>query len=117
MRLELTGRQVTITPVLRLVVERKLARLERLLNDSAVSAQIVLSHEKRGHRADLTVHIRGDRFFHGVGIPSPTWDASVTRAVTKIAQQAKRVKGKRQERKRRRAEPVEGHGLSRAARA
>ena len=39
MRLELTGRHVDITPGLRRLVEGKLAKLERLLNDSAVSAQ------------------------------------------------------------------------------
>ncbi len=35
MRLELTGRHVDITPALRRLVDRKLARLERVLNDSA----------------------------------------------------------------------------------
>ena len=43
MRLELTGRHVDVTPVLRRLVNKKLARLERLLNDSAVSAQVVLT--------------------------------------------------------------------------
>jgi ribosome-associated translation inhibitor RaiA len=39
MRLELTGRQIDITPGVRRIVDTKLAKLERLLNDAAVSAQ------------------------------------------------------------------------------
>jgi putative sigma-54 modulation protein len=100
MRLELTGRHVDITPALRRLVDTKLARLERLLNDSAVSAQAVLTVEKRRRRADITVHARGEKFLHGVG-HSTTWEASVGEAIDKIAQQAHKVKGKWQERKRR----------------
>ena len=100
MRLELTGRHVDITPALRRLVDTKLARLERLLNDSAVSAQAVLTVEKRRRRADITVHARGEKFLHGVG-SSASWEVSVCEAIDKIAQQAQRVKGKWQERKRR----------------
>jgi putative sigma-54 modulation protein len=100
MRLELTGRHTEITPVLRRLVDTKLAKLERLLNDSAVSAQAVLTREKHRHRADITLHTRGEKFLHGVG-NSGSWETSVTEAIDKITQQAQRVKGKWQERKRR----------------
>jgi putative sigma-54 modulation protein len=100
MRLELTGRHVDITPVLRRLVDRKLARLERMLNDSALSAQVVLTREKRGRRADVTLHARGEKFLHGVGALG-SWEASMSEAVDKIAQQAQKIKGKWQERKRR----------------
>jgi putative sigma-54 modulation protein len=102
MRLELTGRHVDITPSLRRLVERKLARLERMLNDSALSAQVVLTDEKRGRRADVTLHARGEKFLHGVGA-SQNWETAMTQAADKIGQQALRVKGKWQERKRRAA--------------
>ncbi len=59
MRVELTGRHVVITPALRRLVETKLSKLERLLNDSAVSAQTVLTREKHVHRADISLHARG----------------------------------------------------------
>ena len=59
MRLELTGRHVDITPVLRRLVDTKLAKLERLLSDSAVSAQAVLTLDKHRHRTDITLHARG----------------------------------------------------------
>jgi ribosome hibernation promoting factor len=100
MRLELTGRHIEITPALRRLVEGKLGKLERLLNDSAVSAQAVLTREKHRHRADITLHTRGEKFLHGEG-NSGTWEASVGQAIEKITQQAQKVKGKWQERKRR----------------
>ena len=99
MRLELTGRHIDITPALRRLVDTKLARLERMLKDAAVSAQVVLTREKHNHRADVTLHARGEKFLHGVGLAS-AWEPSITAAVDKIAQQAQRVKGKWQERKR-----------------
>jgi ribosome hibernation promoting factor len=98
-RLELTGRHVDITPALRRLVDTKLSRLERLLNDRAVSAQAVLTLEKRRHRADITLHARGEKFLHGVGIAG-RWETSLTEAIGKISQQAQRIKGKWQDRKR-----------------
>jgi putative sigma-54 modulation protein len=100
MRLELTGRHVDITPTLRRLVDTKLAKLERMLNDSVVSAQAVLTREKHRHRTDITLHARGEKFLHGVG-DSANWEASVSAAIDKITQQAHKVKGKWQERKRR----------------
>src|SRR5262249_7448111 len=99
MRLELTGRHVDITPTLRRLVDKKLAKLERMLNDSAVSAQAVLTREKHGVRAEITLHARGEKFLHGLG-NSQTLETSIGAAVEKIAQQALKVKGKWQGRKR-----------------
>jgi putative sigma-54 modulation protein len=100
MRLELTGRHVDITPVLRRLVDAKLVRARRLLNDSAVSAQAVLTREKYRFRAEITLHARGEKFLHGVG-QGRGWEIAIAQAVDKIAQQAQTVKGKWQERKRR----------------
>ncbi len=110
MRLELTGRHVDITPTLRRLVDTKLAKLERVLNNSVVSAQAVLTREKHRHRTDITLHARGEKFLHGVG-DSASWEASVSAAIEKITQQAHRVKGKWQERKRRGS----GKGVAAAA--
>jgi putative sigma-54 modulation protein len=99
MRLELTGRHVDITPALRRLVDAKLARLERLLNDAAVSAQVVLTAEKNRRRADVTLHARGEKFLHGYGT-APAWPAAVSQALDRIVQQAQKVKGKWQGRKR-----------------
>jgi len=100
MRLELTARHTDITPALRRLVDKKLARLDRMLNAAAVSAQVVLTLEKRLCRADVTLHARGEKFLHGVGAAT-AWETSLSMAVDKIAQQALRVKGKWKERKRR----------------
>jgi|SRR5579872_4327667 len=100
MRLELTGRHVEITPSLRRLVEMKLAKLERLLNDSAVSAQAVLTREKHRHRAEITLHARGEKFLHSVGTTA-SWEESLADAMEKLGQQAQKVKGKWQARKRR----------------
>ena len=100
MRLELTGRHVDITAPLRRLLETKLSKLERVLNHRAVSAQAVLTREKHRHRAEITLHAKGEKFLHGVG-DAANWEASLTQAFAKLTQQAKRLKGKFQERKRR----------------
>lgn len=102
MRLELTGRHVEITPALRRLVEGKLSKLERVLNDRAVSAHAVLTREKHRHRTDVTLHARGEKFLHGVG-DTGSWTTSISQAMDKISQQFKRVKGKWELRGRRRA--------------
>jgi putative sigma-54 modulation protein len=100
MRVELTGRHTDINPALRRFVDRKLARLERMLNDAALSAQVVLTAEKHRRRADVTLHARGEKFLHGAGV-AQTWPLALSLAIDRIAQQGKKVKGKWQERKRR----------------
>src|SRR5215212_10901381 len=99
MRLELTGRHVDITPALRRLVDTKLAKVERLLNDRAVSAQAVLSRVKNSCRADITLHARGEKFLHGVG-KGGAWEPSIGEAVGRILQQAQKVKTKYQDRTR-----------------
>jgi putative sigma-54 modulation protein len=99
MRLELTGRHIDITPGVRRIVETKLVKLERMLNDAALSAQIVVTREKNAHRVDVTLHARGEKFLHGVGRGASV-TTGMAEAVDKIGQQARRVKGKFQERKR-----------------
>ena len=100
MRLELTGRHLDITPAIRRLTDRKLGRLERVLNNSAVSAHVVLTRERRRLRTDLTLHARGEKFLHGSAEAS-TWELSLGQAVEKAVQQAHQIKGKWQEWKRR----------------
>jgi putative sigma-54 modulation protein len=102
MRLELTGRHVEISPDLRKQVEKRLAKLDRLLEGGIVSVQAVLTLEKYRHLSEFTVHTRGDHFLHGVGSTN-TWTSSIADAIEKITQQLAKVKGKWQERKRRAA--------------
>jgi len=96
MRLELRGHHVDVTPGLRRFVEAKLSKLERLLNHRALSAQAVLTLEKRRHVADVTLHARGERFLHGLG-DSSNWETSLTQAISKISHQAQKLKTQRKE--------------------
>jgi len=100
MRLELTGRHVNITPGVRTMVEDGLAHTLRMLNDSAVSAQVVLTKEKARHHADVTVHARGEHFLHGEATGRDIATA-VGAAIDKVDQQARKLKGKWTQRKRR----------------
>jgi putative sigma-54 modulation protein len=93
MRLELTGRHVTITAGVRKLVDEKLAKTRRMLNDHAVSAQVVLTKEKTRHHADVTLHARGDHFFHGEGTGRDLGSA-LAGAIGKIDHQAQRLKEK-----------------------
>ena len=100
MRLVLTGRHLDISQGLRTLVDRKLVRLERLLGNSIVSAQVVCVREKDRLEADVTVHMRGDHILASRATGA-TWNSALTTVVDKIERQGVKVKGKWKERKRR----------------
>ncbi len=100
MRLVVTGRHVEITPLLRTLVEQRLSKLDRVLNDGVVSAQVVLTLERYRHIVEITLHARGDRRLHGLG-DTREWETSLAEAVEKLMGQAHKVKGKWEKRKRR----------------
>ncbi len=93
MRLDITGRHVTITGPLRQLIDKRLARLERVLNDAAVSAVITLTKEKYRLVTELAVHTRGDHVLRGNG-EGTAWPISVRQATEKVEQQAQTLKGK-----------------------
>jgi putative sigma-54 modulation protein len=99
MRLDITGRKVAVTPALRTLITTRLARIERLLNDAAISALVIVTKEKYRHKTEIAVHTRGDRVLSGNG-EANAWPLSVRTAVSKIEQQAQTLKGKRDARKR-----------------
>jgi putative sigma-54 modulation protein len=90
MKLLVTGRQVTVTDPIRQDIDRRIARLARVLNDSAVSAQCVVARERGRFVAELTVHARGDHMLHGVG-KHAVLGTAVGTAVDKVAQQAAKL--------------------------
>ncbi len=92
-----------ITPGLRQLIDRGLDKLNRVLNDSGVSAQVVLRQERHRRVAEVTIHARGDHMLHGVG-QATAWALSLKDALTKIDKQAKRMKSKWHERKRQAAD-------------
>jgi putative sigma-54 modulation protein len=100
MRLELTGRHLAITPAIRALVEDRLDYTLRLLNDSAVSAHVVLTREKARIRAEVTLHARRERFLHSEATGQSV-ELALNAAADKIDHQAQKLKGKRDGRKRR----------------
>lgn len=105
MRLDITGRHVTVTPPLRQLITKRLATLERVLNDAALSATIVVSKEKYRHKVEIELHTRGDHRLNGTA-EANSWPLAVRQATLKIEQQAKKLKGKWDSRKRQPARTV-----------
>src|SRR5215831_10903563 len=89
----ITGRHVEVTPPLRRLVEQALSKLERILNDRAVSATATLTKEKYRHIAEIIVHARADHTLTGVG-QGNTWPLAVRQAEAKVEIQAQRLKSK-----------------------
>jgi putative sigma-54 modulation protein len=100
MRVELTGRHLRITATLQRLVDERLKKLDRLLHDRAVSMQVVLSVEKGRPRSEMTLHARGEHFFHATGA-GETFEIAVNQALGKVNQQARKLKGKWDDGKRR----------------
>jgi len=105
MRLELTGRHVRITATLQRLVDERLAKLDRLLHERAVSIQVVLSAEKSRPKVEMTLHARGEHFFHGTG-SGDNFEIALNQALGKVNQQARKLKGKWQDVKRRGISPA-----------
>ena len=101
MRVDITGRHVDITPGIRQLIDKSLAKIERLLNDRAVSATVVLTKERYRHKTELVVHAKGDHILSGVG-EGNTWPLSVRKAAAKIEHQSQKLKSKWTEGKRQR---------------
>jgi putative sigma-54 modulation protein len=93
MRLELTGRHITITATIRKLVEDRLAPMLRMLNDSAVSTQVVLTKEKTRVHAEITLHARGEHFLHGEATGRDVLTA-LGAAADKVDRQVQRLKSK-----------------------
>lgn len=100
MRLELTGRHVAISPGLRTLVTDKLARVHRQVNSSGISAAVIVTKEKFLKVVDVALHASGERFLHAAA-RAETWEAATTAAFEKLEQQARKLKGKREQRRRR----------------
>jgi len=105
MRLDITGRHVTVTPALRQLITKRLATLERVLNDSAISALVIVTKEKYRHKVEIAIHTRGDHTLSG-NAEDTSWPLAMRQASIKIEQQAKKLKGKWDSRKRQTAKVV-----------
>lgn len=98
MRIDFTGRQMEITPALRLYAEKRLRKLTRLFRDR-FDIHVILAAEKHRRMAEITLSFRDHTL---VGIDE-TMDArrSISGALNKLERQAVRLLAKRRTRKRR----------------
>jgi putative sigma-54 modulation protein len=111
MRLELTARHFTIPASLRKTVEQRLGHGLRVLNDSAISAQVVITREKTRFRAEVTLHARGEHFLHGEATGRDAQTAASV-SIDKIERQIGKLKGKWTERKRQGLSPAQAAALA-----
>jgi putative sigma-54 modulation protein len=98
MRIDFTGRQMEVSPELRLYTEERLRKLARLLRDH-FDVHVILTAEKHRRIAEITVKFR-DHTLVGV---EQTDDArrAINGALDKLERQAVRFIAKRRTRKRR----------------
>jgi putative sigma-54 modulation protein len=81
------------------MVEHRLTKMERMLNDNIVSVQVVITREKTRHHVEMTLHARGEHFFHGAGT-GKNLATALGAAAEKLEHQAQKLKSKWTERKR-----------------
>ena len=105
MRLELTGRHVAITPAIRKLVDGRIARMARILNDSIVSMQVVITLENTRHHVEITLHARGDHFLHGAATGRDL-RAALGAATEKLEHQVQKLKSRWTEGKRQGVSPA-----------
>ena len=90
MKLTVTGRHLAVSDADRQEIAEKVKHLDRILNDSAVSAACALTKERQDIVCELTVHARGNHMLHGVGRHRRLGVAAGL-AVTKVSQQAHKL--------------------------
>ena len=102
MQVDITARHMELNAPLRQLITKRLARLDRVLNAAALSAVVIVTKEKYRHRTEIAVQTRGDHVLRGNG-EANAWAPSIRDAVERIEQQAVKLKGKWDERKRKSA--------------
>lgn len=99
MSVQLTARNVEIPAGLRALIDKKIEKLDKLL-DGVTDVHITMSKERRSQVAEVNVHGRG-----GVYLSATESADDLTRAtqqaIDKIHNQAKRVSDRRRSKKRR----------------
>ena len=96
MVVEFTGRQGEIAPAVRAVGERKLEKLQKVLQD-ITHVRVVTSADRHLHRTEVTVHF--SHFDVAAVEESPDAAASMAEAFEKVERQALHHLGRLRERK------------------
>jgi putative sigma-54 modulation protein len=100
MRLDISGRHLAVTAATRASAEQRLAHTLKLLNNSAVSAHVSLAKERGRIRAEISLHVKHERFLHGAGT-GPDAESAIGAAADRVERQAEKLKGKWSGRRRR----------------
>lgn len=58
MQINITGRQLDITPALKSYVENKIQRIEKYF-DHVTNVHVILEVDKQRHNAEATIHVTG----------------------------------------------------------
>jgi putative sigma-54 modulation protein len=103
MRVEYSGRNLTLTDALKTKAEKKLAKLERFTGP-IVSAHASFEVEKSLHRVDLVVHCAKDRIYKASGLAEDMYMA-MNDAADAVEQQAQKDKTRRLSRRTKGAGP------------
>jgi ribosomal subunit interface protein len=90
MKITVTGHQVSVSVAERAQIRKKVSRLHRILNDAAVSAQVVVLRDGPLAACELTLHARGDHMLHAKGRGSRA-SVAVGLAVDKVSAQAQKL--------------------------
>jgi putative sigma-54 modulation protein len=98
MRVEYTGRQTEVTPAIRALAERKLAKLTKVLH-GVTHAHVILVSEKYRQIAEVSVHSR--HLTLTAAESTADLEVSLATVIEKLTRQAHHHLGKLQERKRR----------------
>ena len=90
MKISITGRHLEVSEAARAQIEKNVGRIDRLLHDSAVSAQCAFWEERGAYVVEITIHARADHMLHAVA-RSTRLAAAVSLAFDKVGQQAKKL--------------------------
>jgi putative sigma-54 modulation protein len=99
MNVNITGRQMDITPPLKSYTESKLKKLNKFMN-GITDIHVTLSVEKYRQIAEINIHSRGNTYLTAVEESNDLY-VSIAQAVEKIEVQAKKLQDKRIGKKRR----------------
>ncbi|MDH4229156.1 MAG: ribosome-associated translation inhibitor RaiA [Nitrospirota bacterium] len=91
MEVDITARQMEITPALRDYVHSRIAKAEKYVNRS-YGARVVLEVNKLRHIAEIILHVKGEQLT--AKEEGAEMYASIDGAMDKIEQQLRRYKGK-----------------------
>jgi putative sigma-54 modulation protein len=111
-QIEYTGRHTEVTPKLKVLAEKKLSKLQKVL-PGITNVHVILAVDKHRHIAELTVHTR-NRDLTAIE-ESGDLATSLAAVMEKLARQAQKHVGKLRERKRRNPARASGRWVAPSA--